>query len=128
MDPFSIAATAFSLAGSIAKTSMTLVQFARDAHDAADDVGAVSKELQALAAVLNPISRALSRARGGTVPDAIIQQVYVTLEGCISVVEQIEENLQKYKRDKLWTRPSGSCLAVMICKSCGKAWRHTRWP
>ena len=86
------------------KASLTIVQFSRDVRDATKDLDTVSKELQALAAVLDPLARGLSRCRNGTVSGALAQQVETTLGGCVLVVEQVEENVQKYKRDKTWTR------------------------
>jgi hypothetical protein len=105
MDPLSIAASSFSLAGGIAKASIAIVEFTRDARDAAKDLDAVFKELQALTLVLEPLTRALARARGGgTVFSDLVQRISSTLEGCLLVVDQINDNVHKYQRDRVWTK------------------------
>ena len=48
MDPLSIAAASFSIAGAIAKASVAIFEFSRVAHDAADDLTRMNAELQAL--------------------------------------------------------------------------------
>jgi formyltetrahydrofolate synthetase len=104
MDPLSIVATSLTLAGLIAKASMTLFGLSQNFRDAAPDIDAVSKELQYLAAVLEPLTRALSNNKNGTIPDALVQQIQSILGGCAQVIERIEENVQKYKRDSVWAK------------------------
>ncbi|KAK5662269.1 hypothetical protein OQA88_8174 [Cercophora sp. LCS_1] len=98
MDPLTIVAGSFALVGGIAKTSILLVNFSREVHDATNDLDAISAELQALAAVLDPLTRVLSKGATGGVSDALVAQVGVTITGCNAVVDQIEENIQKYRR------------------------------
>ncbi|KAK5659722.1 hypothetical protein OQA88_933 [Cercophora sp. LCS_1] len=104
MDPLSIAASAFSLAGCIAKASFAIIEFSRDARDAAKDLSAVTDELHALSAVLDPIARCLTTTSATTIPEALATQVDSALGGCVAVVEQITENVQKYRQDKIMTK------------------------
>ncbi|KAH6957827.1 hypothetical protein BKA56DRAFT_737589 [Ilyonectria sp. MPI-CAGE-AT-0026] len=103
MDPLSIVTASFSLASGIAKASLSLSQFARDVRDSADDLDAISKEMQSLAAVLDPLTRSMARRRDGPLPEVLVLQVDTTITGCVVVVEQIEQTIQKYLRDKIWT-------------------------
>ena len=65
----------------------------------------VSKELNALNAVLDPLGRGLLRAKAGaTLPDELLGRVSETLDGCSLVVDQISLNLNKYQRDKIWVK------------------------
>ncbi|KAK0709972.1 hypothetical protein B0T26DRAFT_679312 [Lasiosphaeria miniovina] len=104
MDGFSIAATCFSLAGGIAKASVVLVDFARDVRDAAQDLDDVLAELRALASVLNPLAQSLTRTTLSSIPEQLVLQVESTLGGCTAVVEQIDENVHKYRRNNIFTR------------------------
>ncbi|KAL6401540.1 hypothetical protein AUP68_15413 [Ilyonectria robusta] len=103
MDPLSIVTASFSLAGAIAKASLSLSQFARDFRDSADDLDAISKEMQTLVAVLDPVTRSVARRRDGPLPEALVVQVDATITGCVVVVKQIEQTIQKYRHDKVWT-------------------------
>ncbi|KAH7110693.1 hypothetical protein EDB81DRAFT_369840 [Dactylonectria macrodidyma] len=106
MDPFSIVATSSSLASCITKTSAVITVFSRDVRDASDDLDAIAKELIALVALLNPLSKSLSQktpANGGT-HSALLAQVDNTLSGCAAAVDQIEATLKKYSRDRMWTK------------------------
>jgi len=105
MDPVSIVAAAFSLAGGIAKATTAITQFTRSVQSAAKDLDSISKELQALNGVLDPLARSLSRRRNGSaLPDSLIHQIGDTLDGCDAVVTLIIENVQKYQRDTAWTK------------------------
>ena len=105
MDPLTIVTAAVSLTAGIAKASFAVSEFLRDAHDASRDLDSVCKELQALAAVVDPLTRSLTRARGASVlPDDLITQIGETLEGCDAVVDQIAANVRKYQRDKVWNK------------------------
>lgn len=103
MDPLSIVTASFSLAGGIAKASLSLSQFACDVRDSADDLDAISKEMQSLAAVLDPLTRSMARRRDGPLPEVLVLQVDTTISGCVVVIDQIEQTIQKYRRDKVWT-------------------------
>ncbi|KPM39749.1 hypothetical protein AK830_g6831 [Neonectria ditissima] len=104
MDPLSIVATSFSLAGAIAKVSITLTEFSRDFSASADDLSQISLELKALSTILDPITRVLSSGRQSPLPAPLTKEVDNTLHGCLSVVRQTEEKISKYQRDKAWTK------------------------
>ncbi|KAK0648403.1 hypothetical protein B0T16DRAFT_115113 [Cercophora newfieldiana] len=104
MDPFSIISGSFGLAGAIAKVSVIIVEFTRDARDATTDLDALSAELQTLSTVLNPLARSISGPTAATVPASLLAQVATTLGGCNTVVEQIEENIQKYRRNGVFSK------------------------
>jgi hypothetical protein len=111
MDPLSIAASAFSLAGGIAKASVALVEFSRNARDAAADLDAISREMKALNAVLQPLVQCIGQKRAGSsVPDALAAQIGSTIDGCKLVVGQIEENVRVYQRDTVWTKAKWAML------------------
>lgn len=105
MDPLTIVSAAVSLTAGIAKASFAVSEFIRDARDASKDLDGVCKELQALAAVVDPLTRSLTRARGSNVlPNDLVVRIGETLEGCDAVVEQIAANVRKYQRDKMWNK------------------------
>jgi len=102
-DPFSIITGSFGLAGAIAKVSVIIVEFSRDARDAVTDLDALSVEMQALSNLLNPLARSISGS-AGTVPTILITQVNTTLTGCEAVIQQIEDKIQKYRRDRVFSK------------------------
>jgi len=105
MDPITIVSAAISLTTGIAKASFAVSEFVRTAQDASKDLDSVCRELQALAAVVDPLTRSLARARGSDIlPDDLIIQIGEALEGCDTVVEQIAVNVRKYQRDKVWSK------------------------
>ncbi|KAF4994234.1 hypothetical protein FDECE_13173 [Fusarium decemcellulare] len=104
MEPLAIVAASFSLAGAIAKASIALTAFSRDISASADDLNRISTELQALSTILDPITRALSRDHQNALPSQLIQEVDNTLNGCLSVVRQVEDKVHKYQEDKAWTK------------------------
>ncbi|KAK3339854.1 hypothetical protein B0T25DRAFT_364197 [Lasiosphaeria hispida] len=106
MDPLSIVSASFGLASGIAKATIALASFARDARDAAQDLDAISAELQALAAVLDALARSTisMSSTKASIPETLLQQIDATLVGIATVVEQIEENVQKYKRNKVFSK------------------------
>ncbi|KAH6880800.1 hypothetical protein B0T10DRAFT_565532 [Thelonectria olida] len=104
MDPLSIVGTSFALAGSIAKTAMVLTKFSGDFRDSRDDLMRISSELQAIATILDPLTRVLSRSLKGGLPQSLIEQVDNTLTGCVSAVAQVEAHVEKYQHDKIWTK------------------------
>ena len=72
-DPLSIVTAAVSPAGGTVKTSMAITEFVRDAQSATEDLGGISKELQALRGILESLGSTLSRARiGETLPEGLI--------------------------------------------------------
>lgn len=103
MEPLSITTSAIALAGAVAKTALVLSQFSNEFRDAAEDLNAVSAELQALTAIIDPLTRRLSRRRPSTLPEGLVPQVDDTLSGCVLMVEHIAETVEKYRRNT-WTR------------------------
>lgn len=103
MDPLSIAAACFSLAGVTAKTLTAIVEFRRDVRDAPKDMDAIATELKAIAAMLTPLAGSLSTV-ATMAPAALIQKVEGVLSGCTAVVEQIDRTIQKYQENRLFTR------------------------
>lgn len=102
MDPLSITAASFSIAGAIAKASVAIFDFCRDAKDATDDLSRVNAELRALSEVLDPLTRNLSTS--SVVSDRLAQQLQGSLEGCLLVVSQIADLIVKYHREGAWTK------------------------
>ncbi len=105
MDPLSIICTAFSLASGISKALMAITEFTRNAQNTTKAIDSISKELQALTGILDPLAHSLSQVQNGrTLPDCLIRKMGDALSGCDLVVKQITENLHKYQRDKVWTK------------------------
>jgi hypothetical protein len=105
MDPVSIVATAFTVAGNIAQAYVAIAEFTSKVRDSTGDLDRVSQELQALSAVLDSLANCLIRAKGGPVlPDELIDRVNDTLDGCDLVIHAITETLRKYQRDMTWTK------------------------
>ncbi|SPO00278.1 uncharacterized protein DNG_03123 [Cephalotrichum gorgonifer] len=104
MDPLSIATSSFAIAGAVARATIAVVQFSHEAKAAAEDLEAVSRELHALSTILHPLTRSLSGAPDGSVPEEFREQLRSSLEGCCLVVSQIEDSVKKYQRDGAWTR------------------------
>lgn len=104
MDPLSIAASSFGIVGAIAKASIAILEFSQQAKDAAEDLQGMSRELQALSAILDPLARNVSCAPQGTVPAALSQQLVLSLDGCALVVSRIDTAVEKYQKDGPWTR------------------------
>ncbi|KPM46263.1 hypothetical protein AK830_g283 [Neonectria ditissima] len=104
MDPLSIVGTSFALAGALAKTGMVLAKFSREFRACADDLGGILNELQAIATILDPLTRVLSRSLKGGLPESLFEQVDNTMTGCVSAVAQVEGHIQKYQHDKIWTK------------------------
>ncbi|KAK0611192.1 hypothetical protein B0T14DRAFT_607335 [Immersiella caudata] len=104
MDPLSTAASAFSLAGGIAKALVAPIEFSRQACDAAADLDAISREIQVLNAVLQPLVQCTSQGRSrSSIPDALAAQIGSTIDGCKLVTKWVmlgEADLQKL-RDSL---------------------------
>jgi hypothetical protein len=104
-DPLSIVTAAVSLAGGTVKASMAITEFVRNAQSATEDLGSISKELQALRDVLDSLGSSLSRARNGeTLSESVIYHIEDALDGCDVVVKKITENIDRYQRDKVWTK------------------------
>lgn len=104
MDPLSITGSSFAIAGAIAKASIAIFEFSHQAKDASEDLQGVSRELQALAAILDPLTRNISRAPKGTVTAELSEQLESSLDGCALVVGRIDSTIHKYQKDGGWTR------------------------
>lgn len=105
MDPLSIAAASFSIAGAVAKASIAIFEFSREAKAAADDLSRVNSELQALTSILDPLARSLTKTTpDGTISAGLAQQLESSLEGCALVLGQLEDLIGKYQREGAWTR------------------------
>ncbi|KAK3390014.1 hypothetical protein B0H63DRAFT_538176 [Podospora didyma] len=85
-------------------TSVAVIEFSRDARHAASDLDALSAELQALSRLLNPLAQSISNAAASTIPSALVAQVNTALAGCEKVVEKIDENIQKYRRNRVFSQ------------------------
>lgn len=64
----------------------------------------MSRELQALSAILDPLARLVSRAPRGTVSTVLYQQLVSSLDGCALFVARIDTVVDKYQKDGWWTR------------------------
>ncbi|KAK4031320.1 hypothetical protein C8A01DRAFT_42219 [Parachaetomium inaequale] len=104
MEPLSIAASSFTIVGAIAKASVAIFEFSRQAKDASTDLEGVSSELQALSEILDLLARHISRAPEGTLPASLSQQLGLSLEGCALVVARIDTTIDKYQKDGAWTK------------------------
>lgn len=104
MEPLSIVAAAFSIAGAVAKASTSIVEFSLHAQDAADDLTSVNQELHALNAILDPLARGHSEAPKGTLQPDLEQNLRSSLGGCELVVGKIEATIEKYQKDGAWTK------------------------
>lgn len=101
MDPLSITTSCLALAGCIAKVSGIVIEFTRDARNANKDMDAISAELQALADILTPFTTSLPTLT--TVPETLLRRVN-TIVGCATVVDQIDKQLVRYKRNKVFAK------------------------
>lgn len=126
MKPVSVVAASFSIAGPVAKTSSAIFEFSLHAKEAADDLGAVNQELQALNAVLESLSRSHSQFPNA-LPADLLQKFDSSLSGCARVVSKIDATIEKYQQDGGWTRTNGSRLGAAMWTSCGRVWRPIRW-
>jgi len=105
MDPLSIAASAVSLLGFVAKAVTSIAGFSRTARDANDDLDALIKELLLLRSLLEELARDFAASqRGFSVPDGLLRQVHTNISGCSMVVEQVVELVEKYQKDSAWTK------------------------
>lgn len=105
MDPLSILSASVGLASVIAKVSMTLTTFARDARDATKDLDAISAELKAINTVNVLLGQSVPPSSAESpIPEALLQKIDELLSGTAAVVEQIEENVQKYQSNKIFSK------------------------
>lgn len=107
MEPLAVVAASFTLAGCVARAAVAVTEFSIDAKETSSDLANISKELQILSALIEPLSNGLSRY--GNSNDVSFQhllgQVSQTVSGCQQVVEKIERVIKKYKgHDTLWTK------------------------
>lgn len=105
MDPLSIVSASLGLASVIAKVSATLTTFARDARDAAKDLDAVSDELKAISIVIVLIGKSMpSPSAESPISENLLQHIDAMLSGTAALIEQIEENVQKYQSGKTFSK------------------------
>lgn len=105
MDPLSIAAASFAIAGAVARASVAIFEFSREAKDASDDLSRVNSELQALTSILDPLARTSSKATPeGMISAGLAHQLESSLSGCALVLGQLEVLIRKYQREGAWTR------------------------
>ena len=104
-DPLSIVTGAFSLAGGTLNASMAITKFISNCQSAAEDLGSISKELQALRGILDSLGSSLSRVQNrAALSERLIHQISDALDGCDALVKKITKSLEKYQRDKVWTK------------------------
>lgn len=105
MDPLSIVSASLGLASVIAKVSATLTTFARDTRDAAKDLDAISDELKAISIVIVLIGKSMpSPSAESPITETLLQHIDAMLSGTAALVEQIEENVQKYQSGKTFSK------------------------
>jgi len=104
MDPLSITTSCLALAGCIAKVSGIVIEFTRDARNANKDMDAISAELQALADILTPFTTSLPTLTA--VPETLLRRVDTIIVGCATVVDQIDKQLVRYKKNKVFAKIS----------------------
>lgn len=105
MDPLSIVSASLGLASVIAKVSATLTTFARDTRDAAKDLDAVSDELKAISIIIVLIGKSMpSPSAESPISETLLQHIDAMLSGTAALVEQIEENVQKYQSGKTFSK------------------------
>jgi len=102
MDPLSITTSCLALAGCIAKVSRIIIELTRDARNANRDMDAISTELQALADILTPFATSLPTLTA--VPETLLRRVDTIIVGCATVVDQIDKQLVRYKRSKVFAK------------------------
>lgn len=105
MDPLSILSASVGLASVIAKVSVALATFARDARDAAQDLDAISAELKAISTVIVLLGKSVPPSSAESpIPETLLRQIDVMLSGTAALVEQIEENVHKYQSGKIFSK------------------------
>lgn len=104
MDPASIAASAFTLAGGIATCSAAITNFVRQVKHARKDLEAINTELNATSEILSPLLISLIGSQGSPLPDAILVKIDGSVRQCISIVDRLKADLDHYKRDSVWNK------------------------
>ena len=102
MDPLSISASCFALVGGIAKATVAVVEFTRDVRHANEDLDAIAAALQFLGTILTPFATSLPILKA--IPLELMQRVDAILKGCATAVEQIDKNVTKYRKNKVFAK------------------------
>ncbi|KAK1780225.1 hypothetical protein QBC45DRAFT_114869 [Copromyces sp. CBS 386.78] len=104
MDPASIAASAFTLAGGLATCSAAVTHFVRQVKHARKDLDAINTELSATSEILNPLVVSLIGSQGSPLPEAILLSIDTSVRECISIVNRLKADIDHYKRDAVWNK------------------------
>lgn len=104
MDPLTIAATFIPLFGATVKALVAIVGYSRVARDTAKHLDSISAEIQALVVVLGPLSCSLSVTTSTVIPDALVQEISLSVRGCTNLVEEIHERIFKYQRKRIFSK------------------------
>ena len=104
MEPISIAATSLGIAAAVAKTCDVIYDFSRDFKEAADDLSAVTEQIKALDAILDPLKRHYSHASTSPLPEHLRKLLEPCLANCARGVTRIEDTVMKYHHDKTWSK------------------------
>src|ERR1700761_1149775 len=98
MDPFTIATTALSLAGTITKVSLTVNTFVRTVREARNDLDAVSRELLSLKTVLELLADDANHAPSDKpIPPNLEKQIKGIINNCDGVVNDVAALLRKHE-------------------------------
>lgn len=104
MEPISIAATSLGIAAAVAKTSDAIYDFSRDFKEAANDLSAVTEELKALDAILDPLKRDYSHESTSPLPEHLRKLLEPCLANCTRAVTRVEDAIVKYHHDETWSK------------------------
>jgi len=99
MDPLSITGTAVTLTATVIRVAHEVDQFARQVREARRELGDLARELTSLKSATEMLSEDL-RSPNATAPNGL-QDILVECDG---VVVKLEENLQRYDKERLSTR------------------------
>ncbi|KAH7630985.1 hypothetical protein B0T09DRAFT_127772 [Sordaria sp. MPI-SDFR-AT-0083] len=104
MDPASIAASAYALAGGIATCSTAVTHFVRQVKHARKDLDAINTDLSATSEILNPLVVSLIGNQGSPLPEAILLTIDTSVRQCMSIVDRLKADMDHYKRDAVWNK------------------------
>jgi Fungal N-terminal domain of STAND proteins len=96
MDPLSITTGCVTLVATIAKLTVQINGFVREARGARSDLDAVSRELHSLTTVLEILAHDADDTARSAFPPSLAQQITGIVKNCGGVVSQIEASLEKH--------------------------------
>ncbi|KAK0625837.1 hypothetical protein B0T14DRAFT_88087 [Immersiella caudata] len=99
MDPLSITVSYIALASCLAKVTGSVIEITRDARHAGEELDAISAGLQSLDAILTPFAIRLPTLAAA--PKELIQPVNAILLRCVTVLEQIDRAVKKYRKNRV---------------------------